>query len=268
VINTISSEILTNFDVLLIHLWLHGKIKCTIRDLYEKILPRGGLGTYKWVEYIKTHKINVLIIPSERDEFYENTFTHKTEFINVLNTITTFALTPEHFLDNTKFATLKPKTDIDQIVHKYIKDSFRDDRLEYWFDNLKHYYKPNTKLFINGFHLDKYPKSEGILPLAKLGKTLHIGMGTSKMYVPFEIKSKIQIVNLADYYGLSDLEKQFKDSYAIIDCVRVSGMFKTRGAEIGQLPLKNTLSDIAFRTNRYDFVVFIPRSNFDWRMYW
>lgn len=259
IINTISSEILTNLDVLLINLWLRGKIRCTIEDLYKKILPRGGLGTYRWMQYIKQNNIKVKIIPSERDEFYPSIFTDKTELINALMAITTFKLTPDHFLDHDKFITLNPKTKMDKIVYKYIEDSFRDDRLQYWFDNISSNYTKNTKLFINGFHLDKYPISEGVLPLDKLGKTLHLGMGTAKMFVPFES----EIVNLSDYYGLSELEALYKGKYAIIDST-TKGMFKTRGAEID---ITGTLSDISFRTDRYDFIIFIPQSRFGRRMY-
>ncbi len=67
-INTISSERLGNFDVLLINLWLKGVIKTSQRVLYRKIIPFGGLGTYRWIKYIKSHPdIKIKIIPSTSD---------------------------------------------------------------------------------------------------------------------------------------------------------------------------------------------------------
>ncbi len=254
-INTVSSECLTNIDVLIIQLYLEGKIRCTLKDLYNKYLPLGGMGTYRWIEYIKEHKSNVRIIPSERDQFYEKTFKYRPNLIKTLNSITTLNLNQNHFFQYNTFITLNPITEIDKLVYQYIKDSFEVDRMSYWFNNVSKYMRKDTKLFINGFHLDK----NGI----KFGKTLHLGMASADIRVLFDNN---KILNLSDHYGLTELEKRFKGKYAIIDCNKISGMIKTNG--IGTLPLVGNIQDVTFDTNIYDFVVWIPKSDFLSKLYY
>lgn len=262
-INTISSECLTNIDVLLIQLYLEGKIKCTLKDLYKKYLPLGGMGTYRWIEYIKEHKLNIRIIPSERDQFYEQTFKYKPNLIKTLNNITTLNLNQDHFFQYDNLTTLNPTTELDKLVYQYIKDSFEVNRMSYWFNNLSKHTKEDTKLFINGFHLDRDTNVKHTIQLSKLGKTLHLGMASADIRVLFDNN---KILNLSDYYGLTDLEKQFKGKYAIIDCDKISGTFKTNG--IGVLPLVGNLEDVTFSTNIYDFVVWIPKSDFLYKLYY
>lgn len=271
-INTFTSEILTNMDAYLINRWLKGEIHCSLKRLFERALPMGGIGTYRCIEYIRKHKLPIKVIPAERD--YEITFQYKKDFHKYVD-----------FGD--------PK------VVEYLKVAKSNvDRTKYWYKNLAANCTSRTRLYIIGYHLNRNMSQS--IPLHRIGKTLHVGLASGKMdmmtynvdispakyaaYVkPFMLQPKeipgkrVDISDANKYLWQTELEKEYEGKYQFLDTRKSSGAIKHIGANIlpvnDKIPLairksitkKYYLSDIKI----YDCVVFIPQSAIrDYRLYY
>ncbi len=318
-INTISSERLGNFDVLLINLWLKGVIKTSQRVLYRKIIPFGGLGTYRWIKYIKSHPdIKIKIIPSEVDDL-TNIENFKPKFMDTIKNICSTKFGTRlcyKYLNHEHIQSLKKYTEttIDKLCYQYFHDSIFTDyqhRFVYWLNNLENNYNSNTKLFINGYHLWNQDSDYSMGPKmsGKFGKPLYLGMGSAylerellllpgilpdnidktkyiiskrfiklfnsylnKLEISGLANNKIKIENISKYFGKTKLEEKYEDMYSVINTRHEKGFIKIGGNLVVPLIyapktiLSKNIKYLTININVFDYVIFIPKSTFNYNM--
>jgi hypothetical protein len=316
-INAISSERMGNFDALLINLWLNNTIKCSQNKLFSKILPFGGLGTFRWIKYIKKMNLKIKIIPSEKDDL-SYVEMYKPYFISTIKNICS-----KSFGNSINYATLRDKkiihakkfikTNIDKLCYKFFSCAFGDsDRYEYWIKNLTINCNSKTKLFINGYHLWNANSNSVIGKKIEniLGKTLYLGMGSSyieretitypykldknininnyigskkfkkqinkymnDLYDADKLEKNIKIKNISRYFGLTDLEKTNSNKYSLVNTsginefIKIDGVGVTPIAKISKTALKKNIQNFVINVKVFDYVVFIPKSTLNNKMY-
>ncbi len=189
IINTFSSERLGLLDAMFMNLWLEGKINCSLKYLYKYILPFGGLGTYRWMNYFKNNNCKINLVGLEAD-FYWSLNSKE-----LLNTLKQF-LSPEFVkyikLDGSKLSD-KAKDNIknkyDKIVYIALHQTYLHKldykyRYKIWYKNMIKIIDKTNNLFINGFHLSKSSYDLGIKLKNKYNNVLICGMTSYHIYMP------------------------------------------------------------------------------------
>lgn len=157
-ITTFSSEGLGVIDALLMNAWIQGRIDVSIDHLYRRVLPCGGLGTYRWLLYLRRTKHPFRLIGTECDPD-TNVETYKylrgllsDDFYPALGKIINEPKITTYFVKQLpKFI----RTRDDRDVYKSIRDSYtwHTNRLKFWYARINNAVRRYGSLFINGFHL-------------------------------------------------------------------------------------------------------------------
>lgn len=225
-INTFSSERLGVLDAILMNAWLEGKIKCPLMELYEEILPFGGLGTYSWMEYFKKTKNKFNLVGCEVDAIYPDEIKKNKRLCLELGKLCSPEL-KKHLKYGAKVVELKKyaKTKLDKEIlaaiskaNKYGEarqnwDALTKLRIKEWTNNVKKIYAKYGNLYINGYHLGKSTKMDNIkFPI----KPLILGLASYQMQLFTVYISEVDLKKCGltiENYG--EMTSEFSSCFAI-----------------------------------------------------
>lgn len=187
-IDIISSERLGLFDAILMNAWIDGRLTGSARNLFKNVLPLGGLGTLRWLRWLKKqHQAGRRhrLVGFEADFWY---FLNRNGPTNPRTLQAVKSLASPEFarrirrLD--KVPTNPPiRTNTDLEILRALETAQRhrydyDSRFDIWTENMaKH---PQARIFMNGFHL---ARGEEVGPRIS-GRHLLIGMASYNRFVP------------------------------------------------------------------------------------
>lgn len=184
-----SSERLGILDVLLLNLWLENKLTYSLEYLYEHILPSGGLGTYRWLSYLKTQNLQSFKLIATDVDYKPNA--NDTKLLSLLKDITSNSFSKHLTFDGSIPDKKYVETNNDNLIRQALlqidlESKEPNRRLSLWAQNIKKTLTeyPNEKVFINGFHLSRH--GSGILKHIGIHKTqmLILGMSSISKDVP------------------------------------------------------------------------------------
>ncbi len=302
-INAVSSERMGIIDALIINLFLNGKLVMTLEELYDSIPVGGigTYRTIKFLKKNKQYKVKVIGV--EADDYrtlYKDSMKKilknicSIDFFNRINFNGDSVKNSKKFIKN-KYDTIIYKAL--NLTHK-LKNNYFDNRYKIWYQSMENIIDKYGNLFINGYHLGN-DELGGELKNKYLNKVITIGMGSknkftkiailpknyllknkieklsyeniSKDFIEFFIQEwktkkidKIIIDNLSKYVKPSKLEKKY-NYYYILNTADEDGFILRWGA-IPFPHIKGTdLMEIGGMTSVkiYDYIVFIPKSNFN-----
>lgn len=182
-----SSERLGPLDALLLNMWLEGDLRFSLKYLYDHILPFGGLGTYRWLQYFKTQRRGTFeLIGLDVDTFDKNE-----KLLSLLKKISTKDFGDQLTLDWMPPMRKSIKNKIDKVIH-YALVQFQEEqktptnRLKMWAKNINQVLneRPRDCLFVNGFHLSRH--DSGLLTNLRIPRKdmLVIGMSSVSREIP------------------------------------------------------------------------------------
>lgn len=93
------------------------------------------------------------------------------------------------------------------------------------------------------------------------------------LYDAGTLEKNIKIKNISRYFGLTELEKKYSNKYSLVNTsginefIKIDGVGVTPIAKISKTALKKNMQNFVINVKVFDYVVFIPKSTFNNKMY-